>query len=145
MSRGSRFLLIFLLTGFTVVVLGVGGVAAAVSLSPKIAVQVQDDSSDVQVSVPSFLVHLAVLAVPSSVLRDATRDAEPYLPAVSAAWAELERTPDFRLVEVVGPDGVVWVEKRSGRLVIHVDERDAQVDVAIPLRTVGVLLSKLDS
>lgn len=145
MSRGSKLLLVLLLGGFAVVVLGAGGVAAAVAHSGTVAVRVHEDGNDVRVAVPAALVRLAVALLPESALRDVADEAEPYLPALAAAWAELERAPDFTLLEIAGPDGEMRVEKRGGRILVLVDEAGARVSVGLPLGTVRALLGRFET
>jgi len=145
MSSSTRILLALLLGSFVLVVTGAGVAAAAVYQAGSIAVDVRDQGSDMHLAVPAALVHLAVILAPLSLLEDAVSEAEPFLPAIRAGWHELERAPDFVLVEVAGPSEIVRVEKRGGRIVVHVDEAGgSRVNVEVPMRTVRALISKLD-
>lgn len=124
MSRSTRILLVILLGGFALGAAGAVAIAAAVQRSGSIAIGVHDQDSDVNVAVP----------------------VEPLAPALKAGWRQLERAQDFVLVEVEGQDDSLRIEKRGGRLLVRgSDSHGSRVDVAIPLRTVGLLLSKFES
>jgi hypothetical protein len=137
--------LVLILGAFVLSIAGVGFAAAAVYHAGSIAVDVQDRDTDFRLAVPAAVVHLAVMLTPASMIREATREAEPYFPAIAAGWQEFERTPDFVLVSVESPRETVRVEKRGDRILVLVEGQDgSRVNVAIPLRTVRALISKLD-
>jgi hypothetical protein len=145
MSPSTRILLVLLIGSFALVVTGAGIAATAAYQAGSIAVEVRDQGTDLHLAVPAALVHLALILAPVSLLEDAVSEAEPFLPAIRAGWSELERAPDFVLVEVTGPRENVRVEKRGGRIVVHVDEAGgSRVNVEVPMRTVRALISKLD-
>jgi hypothetical protein len=143
MSRSTRVLLAVLLLGFAGVVLGVGSLTLAAVRAGSVAVEVHEPGSEVSVAFPAALVQLGILLAPAPALRQALSDAEPYVPAVAAAWAAIERSADFTLVEVTGPEARVQVAKRDGRLIVTAHEGGSRVEVTIPLGTVRTLLHKL--
>ena len=61
-----------------------------------------------------------------------------------AAVEGLEGYPEVVLVEVDGPDEKVRIAKRGGVLVIDVSDHGAEVHVAVPFRTVSLVIDKLD-
>jgi hypothetical protein len=145
MSPSTRILLVLLLGSFALVATGAGVAMAAVYQAGSIAVDVRDQGTDLHLAVPAALVHLAVILAPLSLLEDAVSEVEPFVPAIRAGWRELERAPDFVLVDVAGPRDNVRVEKRGGRIVVLVDDGGgSRVNVEVPMRTVRALLSKLD-
>jgi hypothetical protein len=143
MSRGSRLLLAALLCGCACLVAGAGGLAAAVARAGTVGVHVQGGGDDVRVAVPAVLVHLAIALVPAAALDDVPREAKAALPALAAACARLEDTPDFTLVEVASPGERLRIDKRGGRMVVLVDSPGTRVEVGVPLRTMRALLDKL--
>jgi hypothetical protein len=71
------------------------------------------------------------------------REARESLPAILAGARELERLPDFVLVEVESPRERVKVQKRGDYLVIDVDSDDETVHLSVPIRTVHDTLAGL--
>lgn len=144
MSRGSRWLLILLLGGFCLLAVGAVAAAAVVYHAGTVQVDLRESGTDLHVALPAALVDLALAVAPTAALRSATREAEPYLPAIVAAWEELERVPDFVLLEVRSGADLVLVEKRAGRLVVRVDEDGAsRLRVGLPLHTVRRWVARL--
>ena len=145
MSRGTRIFLIVLISAIVVVAATVGATVAAVYRSGTIAVAVQEsDGGEIRVGLPAALVRIAIYFVPDSLLEEAVEELQPFVPAVRAGWDELRQAPDFVLVEIDTGDESIRVEKRNRELLVHVDSPDAQVQVAIPMGTVGALVSKLE-
>ena len=146
MSTATRIFIVALASIVVLFTATIGVATASVLTSGSVAVNVShDDGKQLSFSVPGSLAELALVLAPDDVWLEAGRELEPWLPAVRAVWGELSDAPDFVLVEVVGRHEHVRVEKRGRRLVVLVDEDDASIEVAIPLRAVGRLLRKLDT
>jgi hypothetical protein len=126
----------------TVATVGVG--AAVVYSAGSVAVEVQpDDGSNLSIGLPAILIHLAIALTPDEVVEDLAHELEPFWPTVRAAAHELDRAPDFVLLEVRSAGELVLIEKRDGRLVVLVDSADEQVRVAVPLGTMRRIADKL--
>ena len=143
MTPGTRLLLAVVAGAALLMLATVGVGAAAVYHAGTIAVEVEEDGNSFQFSLPAGLVRAAIAIAPASALSKATRELEPWLPAVEAGWRELCDAPDFVLVEVDSRDERVRVEKSGSELLVVVDADDAHVRVAVPLGTVSALLAKL--
>ena len=74
---------------------------------------------------------------------EADVELDPWLPAVRQAWRELEDSTDAVLVEASSDGQTVRVEKRGGRLIVHVDADGGVVDVSVPTKTVRKLMARL--
>ena len=144
MSLGTKIFL-SIAGGIALLMLAtVGVVAAAVYSAGTIDVDVRPaDGGRFSVSVPAALANLAVALVPSSVVRDASAELEPVLPAVREAGQELWDAPDFVLVEVTGPDENIKVEKRDGRLIVLIDADGDNVRVEVPMNTLRKVTRRL--
>ena len=119
MSTGTRLLLAIFAGLFLLTTVTVGAAVAAVYHSGTIAV------------------------VPSEVLGEMTSELEPVWPTISAAARELDRAPDCTLLEVVSREGHVLIQKKSGRLLITVDDHGDRLSVALPLATIRKIVEKL--
>ena len=76
-------------------------------------------------------------------LRDVSHELEPIVPAVRDAWAELNATGDFVLVEVNDRDEHVVVRKVDDRLLITIDSDGTDIEIAVPMKTIGKIIHKL--
>lgn len=94
-------------------------------------------------AVPAVLVPIGVKLVPKEKLRDATRELQPWLPAIRAASEELQRCPDGSLVEVDDRKEQVRIAKRGGALYIDVDSDTETVHLSFPLGVVAYTASQL--
>jgi hypothetical protein len=103
-----------------------------------------DDGRQVNLFLPAAAVPLAMRMVPAHHFGQIPPEAQQALPAVCAAARLLARQPDFVLVEVESPREHVRIEKKGSRLVVHVTERDEEVYVAVPLRTIASVLQQLE-
>jgi hypothetical protein len=146
MTRGTRALLTILVCGSLLMATTVGISVAAVYRAGSIAVQVNEgDGQQLRVAVPAGLARIAIWLTPASVLEPVMVDElRPLVPALRAGWREFGNTPDFVLVEVRDGDDRVRVEKRGHAIVVLVESDESTVRVALPLATVGPLLSKLE-
>jgi hypothetical protein len=144
MSSGAR-LAVVILAGIAILTMAtVGAAIAAVYNSGTVAVDVsQAADSRVSVALPAGLLNLAIALVPADVVSEVAEELEPVWPTVSAAARELHRAPDFVLLEVVGKDEHVLIEKRDGRMIIVVDDHGERISVAVPLSTICRIVDKL--
>lgn len=152
MSTGARILVFVLVAGTLLVATGVVVTTAAIVGGGTIAVEVEEQRGDrVSVHVPAGLVNLALFLVPTFVIENAMLEVDgtavdeinAFLPAIRSAWDELDRAPDFVIVEVTGGGEEVLVRKSEGRILVSVDSDDVAVDVSFPIRTVDRILRKL--
>ncbi len=100
---------------------------------------------DIRLILPAAVAPVGVWLAPKAKLREAADESAPYLPALSIAAAELERLPDFTLVEVTSPREKVRIHKKSGHLVIDVDDVNETVHVSVPLKAARVVATQLAS
>jgi hypothetical protein len=94
---------------------------------------------------PAAAAPVAVWLTPKEKLREAAKEAGPYMPAVLAATDELARCPDFTLVEVNSPHEKVRISKKGSHLVIDVDDANETVHVSVPLGAARLVASQLGS
>ena len=122
----------------------VGTGAAVVYNAGTLSVEAQaEDGSQVTVSLPAILAHLAIALAPDELIADLHRELEPLWPTIEAAARELDRTPDFVLLEIRSRDEHVVLAKRSGRLLIEVESERERVSIAVPLATMRRIVEKL--
>jgi hypothetical protein len=145
MSRGTRLFLIVSGGVVALTLVAMGATVAAVHRSGTIAVDVREAGGGrLAVHLPAAVANLAINLVPSALLRDATRELRPWLPATLEGWGALERADDFVLVEVLDGPERVRVAKRGTSLDIEVEQGTERYAISVPLRTVRSVLSKLD-
>ena len=146
MSRGTKIVLIALAICASASVLMAAAGAVFVYQDGVIDVLVQEKSEDgttIHLIVPMTLARVALAFVPFESGLDACPDAQRYWPIVEAACSGIARSPDGVFVHVEGPDERVIIEKRGGRLVIDVDDRDAKVHVSVPVRAVEYVVRRM--
>ena len=144
MTLGAKIFLGLFGAALALTVATVGAGAAAVVQAGTVSVEVQpDNGSNVSVGVPAIVLHLAIALAPDDLVAECARELEPVWPTVRAAARELERAPDFLLLEVRSADELVRVEKRHGRLVVLVKSNEEQFRVAVPLGTVRRIADRL--
>jgi hypothetical protein len=97
------------------------------------------------VPVPALLVEAGVSFVPNDQLREASRQIRPWLPAIQAASAELERCPDATLVEVKDSREHVLISKQGDTLRIDVEDETDTVHIALPVHVVNSLARQLEA
>lgn len=113
----------------------VGG--AALSSEGFIHVKVhekQADGTHLNLIIPAAAVPLALSAVPSHDLANASSELREYMPIIDAAIPALRKCPDGVLVEVRDATDHVVVAKYGGSLVIDVTDSGDEVHVSVPLR-----------
>lgn len=111
-----------------------------------ISIHVQEKKpggENIRLILPAAVAPVGVWLAPKGKLREAAREAGPYLPALEAAAQELARCPDFVLVQVESPHEKVLVTKRGGHLVIDVDDENETVHVSVPLEAARLIASQL--
>lgn len=91
---------------------------------------------NIRLIVPAAIVPVALHFVPKRDLDEAPADLQQLLPIIDAAVPELEKCSDGVLVEVVDPGEHVLISKSAGSVIIDVNDRDDNVHVSVPLRTI---------
>lgn len=147
MTTGTRIFLVVIIGFTTFLAASVGLTAAAIYNGGVISVEVAETEGDAyQIDVPAGLINVLIGMTPDSLVEEALAEipaeVESYMPVVREAWRELSRAPDFKLVEVIGHDGHVVIEKRKGSLRILVDDGGSHIDIGIPLKTIRKLINK---
>lgn len=144
MSSGARLILAIVAGIILLTVATVGAAVAAVYHAGTVAVDVSPAAdSHISVALPAALLNLAIALVPDEVVSEVTEELEPVWPTIEAAARELDRAPDFVLLEVIGEDEHVLIEKREGRMVMVVEDHGERVSVALPLSTICRIADKL--
>jgi hypothetical protein len=127
---------------------GVALVAGMMAFSEgAITVQVNDhrrEGRNVNLFLPAAVVPVALRMVPAHHFGEIPPQARRLLPAVREAMRRAADLPDFVLVEVDSPRERVRIEKKGSRLLIHVEERNEEVFVAVPLRTLARTLREIE-
>jgi hypothetical protein len=102
------------------------------------------DGENIRLIVPAAAVPLAMRLAPEKDLRKASKDVQPYLPAIKIAAEELAKCPDGPLVQVTNSKERVSIVKRGGTLEIDVDSPDETVHVSFPLKMVHAVAQRLE-
>ena len=152
MSSATRLFLVVGLSLMLILAVAVGAATAAIYRAGSITVDVRaDEGTELSVSVPAGLANMAIALAPLEPLANIadelepwTSDLRPLWPVVRSTYRELERAPDFALVEVSGTDHRVSVRKEGARLVIDVTSDEQHVHVVVPLSTLRRALTKLE-
>jgi hypothetical protein len=100
---------------------------------------------NIRLVVPAAAGPVALWLAPKEKIREAAKDARPWLPAIKAAAEELRNCPDGPLVEVTNPKEKVRIAKQGGALVIDVDDPNETVHVSVPLKAVGIMAAQLEA
>lgn len=148
MTAAARVLLVIVVGGTLLMAATVATAAVALYGAGTIAVTVEEDRGDrFSVRVPAGLANLVLNLIPGRLVDEALRDVsdeiDPFVPSVRDAWAQLNATGDFVLVEVNEGDEHVLVRKVDDKLVITVDTNDTDIDIAVPMKTIGKVIHKL--
>lgn len=133
------------------VALGTAGVALVAGMlafsEGAITVRVDDRSGEghrVNLFLPATVVPAALRMVPAHHFGQIPPEARRLLPAVREAARRAADLPDFVLAEVDSPRERVRIEKKGNRLLVRVEERDEEVFVAVPLRTIARTLREIE-
>jgi len=105
----------------------------------------QTGGESIRLVVPAAAGPVALWLAPKKHVREAAKEARPWLPAIKAAAEELRNCPDGPLVEVTNPHEKVHITKQGGALVIDVDDPNETVHVSVPLKMVGVIAAQLEA
>jgi len=104
----------------------------------------RDGGHRVFVVAPATLATWGVKFIPDQHFPRLPEEARAALPAATAALEELERLPDFVLVEVEGRHGEqVRIEKVGSKLRIDVDSPREEVRVSAPIRAARATMQEL--
>lgn len=136
MKPGARHIFRNILLGMLSIVLLTGLVAyseGAVMVSVR---ERKPEGTRIWLPVPALMVEVGMRFVPARRLRDASAHIRPWLPAIRAASAELERCPDVTLVEVESRTEHVRIFKGGGTLRVDVQDGEDTVHVSMPVEFV---------
>jgi hypothetical protein len=136
---------------FQNILLGVLGVVLLLGLvvysegAVTVYVHEKPQGTRIWLPVPALLVEAGMSFVPDGDLRKASRQIRPWLPAIQAASAELERCPDATLVEVKDSKEHVLISKHGDTLRIDVEDDSDTVHIALPVGLVNSLAHQLEA
>lgn len=106
-------------------------------------IEKQSQGFHINVIAPAMLAPIALHFVPSRDLAPATRQLQPYMPTIRAALDGLRDSKDIVFVDVKEPGEQVHVSKSGGSIVVDVEDNDATVHVATPIRAVSSTVEQL--
>jgi hypothetical protein len=101
--------------------------------------------SHVHLWVPAAAVPMALHFAPKQDLRQAAREAGPYLPTMRTLTKELVKYPEATFVDVQGPDQHVRIQTHNGKLQIDVHDNGDTVHLLCPLAVLDDFSSELAS
>lgn len=126
---------------------GVGLAGAGVLCSEGIVyvkvIEKQPQGLHLHLVAPAMLAPIAVRLAPKRDLAEATREVQPYMPAIRAALDALRDSDDVAFVEVKEPGENVKVAKSGGAIVVDVDDADDTVHVSTPIRAISTTVNQL--
>lgn len=99
------------------------------------------DGASVGIHVPATAAHAVAFLLPRVVEAQIPDEARQHLGVARAAMEALSRCPDGIFVDVESDQEIVLIEKRDGKILIHVDTPDEAVRASFPVRSVSSLLS----
>ncbi|MBD3868776.1 MAG: hypothetical protein IFK94_11680 [Acidobacteria bacterium] len=146
-SRKRMILAVVLLV--TMLMVGTLGMATATTFRHgNIRVQVTSHhpgGDNINLVVPAGLAEAVVALAPLGMIRDELPldELEPYLPAIRQLSRQVRDLPDAVYVEVHSRHETVKIEKRDGRFIIDVQDRNEQVHISVPVTTVNRVVSKI--
>jgi len=144
MSTGSRIFLAVSAAVSILMLATLGAAAAAVYRSGTVAVAVEPpDGGGLSISVPAILIHIAVALAPAEMLDEVRDELRPVWPTIRAAARELDRAPDFVLLEIRSGGERVIVEKEARRMLVRIETDGDTVRVSIPIRTVRRIVDRV--
>lgn len=138
MSLGAKVALGLAITVALGIVLSATAAATATYRAGMLSVTVQEKSDHgvaISFGLPMILMQAGMVFVPEEAWADARRESERWWPLIEAGIAGIEDAPDGTYVAVDNARETVRISKEHGRLVIHVDDTDATVHLAIPVRS----------
>jgi len=113
-----------------------------------LVVRVDESSPEthhIHLILPATFLSAGLALAPTDKLRQAAEKAGPLLPAVRESCHELERSPDFTLVDADDPTDRVTIQKTGRDLRISVLSKGDNVFVSVPLVTIEKATDKLQS
>ncbi len=137
------------LSGTAIAVMGtVVAVGAAVYEAGAIDVKVQEKSSNgthIHLIAPAAIVPAALPFVPNKVFRKCGPEARLWIPAAKIAVEELQRYPDFSMVEVEDGNDHVVIKKQGNKIVIDVNSDEDIVHVSVPLHSLMSVMKRIEA
>ena len=112
----------------------------------RVQVTSQGEGGDnINLLVPATLAEAVVALAPVEMFRDEIPldELEPYLPAIRELGREIRELPDADYVQVDSRYETVRIEKRDGRFIIDVQDRDQTVHISVPATTVNRVVKKI--
>jgi len=103
----------------------------------------REGGSHVHLFAPAAVVPMALHFVPKDRLRDALREAKPYLPLVETLTSELRRYPNTTFVDVEDGDDHVKISTIGDKIQIDVVNPEENVHLTIPLAMVNDVAAQL--
>ena len=101
------------------------------------------DGHHIYIIAPATLATWGVKLIPDKHFPRLPEEARQVLPAATAAMMELERQPDFVLVEVENAREHVRIEKVGDKLRIDVDSPREEVHISVPIRAARATIEEL--
>ncbi|MFH1278153.1 MAG: hypothetical protein ABIK65_07220 [Candidatus Eisenbacteria bacterium] len=145
MTRRNRTILWIAVAVLAAVSLTGAAIATSIAGRGMIEVEVREAcGTDVRFSVPVSFLLLALPFMPSEAYEGMPPEAVRYMGAVRIVGDELEKMPDFTMVEVESPGHRVLVRKLGKRLVVDVDDGGDVVHVSIPIGAVERVAKRIE-
>jgi hypothetical protein len=119
------------------------GVLCSEGLVQVKVIEKEPQGHHINVIAPAILAPIAVHFAPQRDLERATREIQPYMPAIRAALQGLRDADDVVFVEVRERDEHVVVSKSGGSIVVDVDDPDETVHVSTPIRAISSTVEQL--
>lgn len=113
-----------------------GGIVSSQGFVHVRVAEKQKGGTHLRLALPAMAVPIALRLVPGVRIEQASRQIQPWLPAIDAAASGLADCPDGPIVEVTEPREQVNIRKRGDSLVVDVNDPGERVHVSVPLGTV---------
>ncbi|HTV60234.1 MAG TPA: hypothetical protein VMJ93_15285 [Verrucomicrobiae bacterium] len=101
------------------------------------------DAHHIVVIAPALLAPIGLHFVPPQKLEAASQQIRPWMPAVRAGIAALQKQDDMTIVEVAEPDEHVLVRKEGGDIAVNVTDEGENVYVRAPIRAISSSLEEI--
>lgn len=146
MSSGARLTIAVLLVAVTSVGIVAAAAAAFVHYTGTVDIEVHErDGNDISLTIPASIAQAAIACLPGEAMVLDGAEAARWFPLVETVVRRVDRMPDAVLVEVDDGDENVRVEKRNGRLTVHVRSGGDDVRIGVPMQLVRQVAAKLRS
>lgn len=103
------------------------------------------DGAHIHLALPASVVNVGLKFAPDYQLRHASKEVQPWVPAIKIATEELAKYPYLSLVEVDDTTDHVRIFKHGDKLVIDVDTPEETVHVSVPLSTILSAVKKIEA